>query len=82
MIERLMCDFAFSRDEAIRRFGEAAHRIVAEARQLARGRNGLPIREEGDRFVVAPEARPLVRTVAARFDAYLDRGAARHSMAV
>jgi hypothetical protein len=29
-----------------------------------------------------PERRPLVRTVAARFDGYLAKGGARHSVAV
>jgi oxygen-independent coproporphyrinogen-3 oxidase len=35
-----------------------------------------------DRICIAPAGRPLVRSVCAVFDAYLDRGAGRHSRAV
>lgn len=32
--------------------------------------------------VVTPRGRPFVRAIAAHFDAYLDRGTARHSVAI
>ncbi|MFP3339249.1 hypothetical protein R0J91_14830, partial [Micrococcus sp. SIMBA_131] len=38
VIERLMCDFAFSGEEAVQRFGACGRRIVAEARALLRER--------------------------------------------
>jgi oxygen-independent coproporphyrinogen III oxidase len=44
-------------------------------------RDGL-IRQRGSVVEVTPEARPLVRTVAAAFDAYLPQSTARHVTAV
>jgi oxygen-independent coproporphyrinogen III oxidase len=82
VIERLMCDFAFSRREAAERFGEAAEIVIAEAYGLAESSQDRLIIERGDLFEVAPERRPLVRTIAAKFDGYLARGGARHSAAV
>jgi oxygen-independent coproporphyrinogen III oxidase len=82
VIERLMCDFAFSRREAVERFGDAAEIIIAEARDLTDCAEGLLIMDGGDMFVVSPERRPLVRTIAAKFDGYLAKGGARHSAAV
>ncbi|MBN7755697.1 oxygen-independent coproporphyrinogen III oxidase [Nitratireductor aquimarinus] len=79
VIERLMCDFAFSGEEAIRLFGECGRRIVSEARQ-ADEEAGLV--EDGGTFSLRDEARPLVRSTAALFDQYLKRGGARHSAAV
>lgn len=82
VIERLMCDFGFSAEDALSRFGHAARVIIAEAAEQAAGdRDGL-IERKGDRFVVSPSGRPLVRTIAARFDSYLAAGTARHSVAV
>ena len=40
------------------------------------------MRLEGDRIEVVEECRMLVRVVAALFDAYLDRTAARHARAI
>lgn len=82
VIERLMCDFAFSGREATERFGDAAEIIIAEARDLTDRAGGPLIVDAGDLFVVRPERRPLVRTIAARFDGYLGGGGARHSAAV
>lgn len=82
VIERLMCDFAFSRREAMQRFGGAAEAVISEALALTEMPQDAPIEERGDLFVVSPEKRPLVRTVAAKFDGYLAKGGARHSAAV
>ncbi|WP_367715705.1 oxygen-independent coproporphyrinogen III oxidase [Nitratireductor sp. GISD-1A_MAKvit] len=83
VIERLMCDFAFSGDEAIQRFGACGQRIVEEARALLQERgNATGLREHRGLFMVEKEARPLVRSTAALFDQYLKRGGARHSAAV
>ena len=81
-IERLMCDFAVSFDELRARFGAMAEPVVAELRDYADN--------DGDELLVPTLAgvsvsvrgRPFVRAIAARFDAYLERGAARHSVAV
>lgn len=82
VIERLMCDFAFSPAELARLFPAHAPGILADARRLAGDDRGAVFAEEHDRFVVTPEGRPLVRTVAAGFDTFLRTGKARHSAAV
>lgn len=82
VIERLMCDFAFSPAELVQRFPAHAPGILADARRLAADDRGAVFAEERDRFVVTPEGRPLVRTVAAGFDTFLRTGKARHSAAV
>ncbi len=82
VIERLMCDFDFSRCELLSRFGEAARAVIAEAELLAAGdRDGVFVRS-GNRFVVTERGKPFVRSIAAHFDAYLGQGTARHSIAV
>ena len=82
VIERLMCDFSFSRCELLSRFGEMARAVIAEAELVIAGdRDGIFVRS-GNRFVVTERGKPFVRSIAARFDAYLGQGAARHSVAV
>ncbi len=81
VIERLMCDLAFSRAEAESRFGGIGLRLVTEAEALAAEEPDL-ITQSGDLYHIPAEARVLVRAVAARFDAYLAKGNARHSVAV
>jgi len=80
VIERLMCDFAFPAAELPRRFGEGGARLVQEAADIARRDSFLDM--DGERFTVPMDARPLVRTIAARFDRYLATGKSRHSVAV
>jgi len=82
VIESLMCNFAFDAREAKDRFGAAATPLVAIAAALAQSSPDPMLRHEDDLFVVPELHRPLVRTVAARFDAYLEMGQARHSVAV
>ncbi len=82
LIERLMCDFAFSQDEAVRLFGDYGRLLVEEARDCARNDAEAGLVETDAGFAVRDEARPLVRSTAARFDQYLKRGSARHSAAV
>ncbi|MCA0432983.1 MAG: oxygen-independent coproporphyrinogen III oxidase [Proteobacteria bacterium] len=82
VIERLMCDYAFSLEELRQRFGEAADDLVDFAQQIAAfDRDGLCHIACG-LFSVTPEAWPLVRIVASRFDAWLDVGTRRYSKAV
>jgi oxygen-independent coproporphyrinogen-3 oxidase len=82
IIERLMCDFAFSAIELVERFGEAGQRLLLKASSTAlRNPEGL-LELDGDSFVVPAENRPFVRSVAAKFDKYLEVGKARHSAAV
>ena len=81
VIQRLMCDFAFSFDEASTRFGAAAGAVVMEAREMCARFPDVLVRD-GASFIVQPQARLHVRSVAAAFDSYLGRGTARHSAAV
>jgi oxygen-independent coproporphyrinogen-3 oxidase len=81
LIERLMCDFGFAVDDLVAGFPECGQSLVMDAIRLAKA-EPEKLRLEGDRFVVPAAQRPLVRAVAARFDAYLKTGAARHSAAV
>ena len=82
VIERLMCDFAISVPVLRRLFGAAAEAIVVEMVGVAgEDADGL-LAFDGDVFAVTETGRPFVRSIAARFDAYLARNAARHSIAV
>jgi oxygen-independent coproporphyrinogen-3 oxidase len=82
VIERLMCDFGFSRAELLARSGQAARTVLHEAEFLAADdRDGVFLRQ-GDLFEVADHAKPFVRSIAARFDTYLTNGKTRHSAAV
>ncbi|MET3592443.1 MULTISPECIES: oxygen-independent coproporphyrinogen III oxidase [Mesorhizobium] len=82
VIERLMCQFAFSAVDLVDRFGAVGQKLLCEASRLAISSQGELLRLEGENFVVPEESRPLVRTVAAKFDKYLRNGSARHSVAV
>lgn len=85
VIERLMCDFAFSADAVRARFGPAAASVMlAEADAiLAADMDGF-CRRTGDGLELTPTGAPFVRNLCARFDAYLshDVGQRRHAMSV
>jgi oxygen-independent coproporphyrinogen-3 oxidase len=75
IIERLMCDLTID-------LGGEAGGFAAELAALAPlAAAGLVSVEDGV-IRIRPQARALARTVCAAFDAYLDRGSARHSQAV
>ncbi|TRC99899.1 oxygen-independent coproporphyrinogen III oxidase [Mesorhizobium sp. WSM4303] len=82
IIERLMCQFAFSAVELVERFGEVGQKLLATASRLAISSGGLLLKLDGENFVVPEDSRALVRTVAAKFDRYLGNGTSRHSVAV
>lgn len=82
VIERLMCDLRFSPHDTMQRFGSAALPVLADAATLVReGEDGL-VKALNDGFAITDIGRPFARAIAARFDAYLARGQARHSAAV
>ncbi len=81
LIERLMCDFAFSTNELVERFGPVGRTLVSEARFIA-SEPDSDLSDDGDLFRLPEEARPFVRSIAARFDPYFRTGNARHSLAV
>lgn len=80
VIERIMCDFGFAADELRHRFGPRAAVVLAEAQAVAAA--DPLVRFENGRFQILKQAQPFARSIAARFDAYLGAGKARHSAAV
>lgn len=80
VIERVMCDFGFAAGDLIDQFGRRSAGLLAEAQAIAA--DDALVRFAGGRFEILPAARPFARTIAARFDAYLGAGGARHSAAV
>lgn len=82
VIERLMCEFAFSSTELRDRFGDASSTVLREAERLAAEEQEDFFLRDGDTFRVTEQGRPLVRTLAARFDAHLGRNNTRHSAAI
>jgi len=84
LIEDLMCSLSFSRARLDRLAPTAALReaLIEEAQAiLAEDRHGF-VAATDDGFCVTEKGRPFLRTVAARFDAYLPKRVARHSLAV
>jgi len=82
LIERLMCDFRVDLDAVCASHGQTSGSLADAAPALDRlAADGL-IRREGNRIEVEPDARPLVRAVAATFDAYLARSTRTHSPTV
>lgn len=80
-IEALMCQYAFSVAELRARFGGAADDACNDALHASFNEDGF-VSFDGDRFSITEEGRPFVRTIAARFDRYLDRGKGKHSSAI
>lgn len=84
VIEKLMCDLTFSKEflAGLADWTEVSAAIANEARAiLAEDIHGF-VRETADGFAVTEAGRPFMRTIAARFDAYLPKRIARHSVAV
>jgi oxygen-independent coproporphyrinogen-3 oxidase len=76
IIERLMCDFSADADDLAEEEFAAVQQTLAPL--AAEGIVTLT----GRRVAVTEKGRPFVRLAAAAFDAYLAKGAARHSAAV
>ncbi|MBD8067148.1 oxygen-independent coproporphyrinogen III oxidase [Devosia sp. PTR5] len=80
-IMTLLCRFALTPRD-VGGFGAAGRALLEEARTIALlDKDGL-VEMDGETFRVTERGRPFVRTIAARFDRYLNAGAARHSLAV
>jgi len=82
VIERVMCDMAVDVADACRRFGmkpETLDAAMAELQPMAS--DGL-VELSGRTLRVSEAGRPLVRNIAAAFDAYLEHGKARHSSGI
>ena len=81
VIERLMCDFAVDFGALARASGDEAVLDGAIEELDALQSDGVLTRDH--RMVrITPRGQPFVRLAAAAFDAYLQHGAARHSVAV
>lgn len=81
-IERLMCNFGVSFAALRERFGSVAETVIAELRDYALADSDELLALLPDGVMVTDRGRPFVRSIAARFDAYLEGGKARHSLAV
>jgi oxygen-independent coproporphyrinogen-3 oxidase len=82
VIERLMCDLAFSAKSLRGRPDGLARELIETARTVvAEDRDGF-VAPTTDGFMVTERGRPFVRAIATRFDAYLATTTARHSAAV
>ena len=80
-IEALLCRFALTRQELLA-FGTAGAALFEMARAIAAADEDGLTTADADSFSVTPRGRPFVRAIAARFDTYLNQGAARHSLAI
>lgn len=82
VIERLMCELAFSSISVRNAEEEFAHALTDGAREaIAADQDGF-LEPTDDGFRVTDRGRPFVRAIAARFDAYLSAAQKRHSVAV
>lgn len=82
IIERLMCTFAAPIDELCRAHGDDPSLLEPEHAALAElAADGLVTLADG-LLRVTELGRPFVRSVCAVFDSYLQKGVARHSIAV
>lgn len=84
VIERLMCDFTLSASELRHRFGGCAAPIVDEMERLIDEDTDGFILPDADGFSLTDKGRPFVRTICARFDAYLpaELSNRRHALSV
>lgn len=82
VIEQLMCHLRVDLTPLCRAFGRPADHFAAELLMLEPlAADGL-VEIDGRRLAVPQEARPLLRTVCAVFDAYLKPSETRHARAV
>ena len=82
LIERLMCDFRVDLAELCPKHGEAPELLLRSIPRLQTLAADGVIRIDGTVVSVADDARCLVRSVAAAFDAYLGASGRPHSRAV
>lgn len=82
LIERLMCDFHVDIADVCRRHNASSDTVADALPDLERLAAEGVIRREGDRIELEPDARNLVRAVAASFDTYRARSSRTHSPAL
>lgn len=71
IIERIMCDFAVDLDFVCARHDACASDVIASALRLDEFEAEGMIARDGSHLELMPDARHMVRSVAAEFDAYL-----------
>ena len=82
VIERLMCEFVFSKSSLETTFGTLAQPIIDKAEELvAADEEGL-VERTADGFRVTEAGQPFVRAIASCFDAYLGKGSSTFSAGV
>ena len=81
VIERLMCGLEVDLAATMDRFG-IAEGFAPELDALASMETAGLVKVTGSHVRITEKGRPLLRTVAAVFDRYLDKGGVRHSQAV
>lgn len=82
IIERIMCDLGVDLAGAARRHGVSPAALADEIAALRRLAEEGIVRLAGDVLEVPEASRPLLRSVAAVFDAYLPRAPAHHSLGI
>jgi oxygen-independent coproporphyrinogen-3 oxidase len=82
VIERIMCDGSVDLAAAGRALGFADDWYVEEIPELLQMQEDQLLTYRDGKLLLAPEAAPLARVVAAVFDTYLRDSAVRHSVAV
>ncbi len=84
VIERIMCDFAFSAGAVRTAFGEAGEAVIAQAYEILIDDTDGVLEATTDGFRLTPLGRPFVRSICAKFDSHLnpEPGVTRHSMAI
>jgi oxygen-independent coproporphyrinogen III oxidase len=82
VIERLMCDFTVGFDELVQRFGLAALPLIGDACSIASGEYAELCWVDDSGLYMEKEAWPLVRIIAAQFDAWLKPAEQRYSKVV
>ena len=84
VIERLMCTFEFPADEIRSQYGSLAEPILAQAASLRTSdvADMIVPAASGEGFTIAEMGRIFVRSICAKFDAYLGKGTAQHSAGV
>jgi len=82
IIERIMCDFRADLAPICKRHGLAAEALINATPRLQELAADGVIALDGNSLAVQSDSRFLVRSVAAAFDAHLDRARERHSRAV
>lgn len=82
VIERLMCEFEFSKSSLQSVFGDLAKPVIAKAEEIvAADEEGL-VERTVDGFRVTELGQPFVRAIASCFDAYLGQGNSTFSAGV